>query len=505
MEIKITSGGVIDNSDILHKHLVYNHLTNPDMKWDQLIQYAERRYLFTMLVSGVDSPFQSYKGQAPAKGDKSTIKTVIKPLPQGTGTDNKYWKFAVMGPVCRETVITKFIGTPTKGDTTRGGVFTAVAKDNTLKHQMNVQFPNGKYARIMREGRVQGDGGVILDFQCYPGDTFDKNTWMMGKSTVFGSFTTVGERSRMGYANFYTPDSYINHTTTQRKAFSISGDAAAQGIVWYELQGKKGFSYVAEKTVRQQFLFEDEDQKWNGISTMRDQFGNLLSNPSMYDEKGEPIIAGDGFNEQIRGFNEFVASDSDGLPSMDDISDMLNQLEQGRDNDDPTPWYCITGAAGMAKARKIGQQLNQQMNIQYHMELDPNSQTYGGQKIGTGYNIITLNINGKQVIFVENPTLNNLRKHPAVGPNGESVASATMTFMDKGHAGSQDNAVEIRTREGNGINRNLVYGWFDGMTGGPEKPLHPGDFKSFHMLKENMVCVYRPKANGIIRPNVSLW
>ena len=51
----------------------------------------------------------------------------------------------------------------------------------------------------------------------------------------------------------------------------------------------------------------------------------------------------------------------------------------------------------------------------------------------------------------------------------------------------------------------MIFEWFEGMTGKPGKSDHPGDFSAFHMFKENMVCVYRPKSNGIIYPNVALW
>lgn len=504
MEIKITSGGVLDKSDINLKHLVYNHLVDPKVGWDKLIMYAEKRYLFTMLVSGVQ-PGQANWGHGPVSGDKSTVRTIIKPIPQGPGTSDKFWTFSVMGAIARETVILRQVGTSALGSSARGGTFTLVAVDNTLKNQMNVVFPNGKYARIMREGMPNADGSVTLDFQCYPGDTFDWNTWMLGKNTAFGSFSTVGERSRQGYSNFFTPDKYINHTTTQRKAVNLSGDAQAQGIKYYEAEGRKGFTYVAEATVRQQFLLEDEDQKWNGISTMRDDYGNLLKDPSQYDEKGEPIIAGDGFINQIRGYNETIASGSDGLATLSDITDMIKALDAGRDHDNANPWYCITGSAGMDKAAELGRLLNQQMGIQYHVSLEKSSGVYGGQKVEAGFNTITLNISGKQVIFIENVQWNNVRKHPIVTANGASFQAATMIFMDISPAGEYENAVEIRARQGNGIDRNLVYSWFDGMTGGTEKPLHPGDFSAFHILKENMVCVYRPKSNGIIWPNAAMF
>lgn len=504
MQIKITTGGKIDSDGILHQHLVYNHLTNPKAGWDGLIMYAEKRYLFTMLTSGLSSPTQAYKGVGPSKGDATAVKTVIKPIPQGGTTSELYWAFSIMGKVQRASRIVRFIGTPTPASAGRGGLFTMVAADNTIKHQMNVLFPNGKLARVMREGRVNGDGTVILDMQCYPGDTFNQNSWMMGKNTVFASFTTVGERSRHGYSVFYTPDKYINHVTKQRKGFSISGDAATQEIVWYEANGVKGFSYVAETWARQQFLLEDDNQKWDGVSTMRDQFGNLLQDPGMYDEKGEPIIAGDGYLEQIKGYNDMIASGSDGLPTLDDVRDMLGQLDEGRDHDNSDPWYCVTGRGGMRAAAEIGKQLNQQMGITYHMNLDPNSQTYGGQKVANGFNMVTLNVDGKTIIFVENVQWNNRDKYPAVGPNGETIKGSTFHFMDLSDMGDK-RGVEIRARAGNGRNRNMIFEWFEGMTGKPGKSDHPGDFSAFHMFKENMVCVYRPKSNGIIYPNVALW
>lgn len=506
MQIKVYSGGTIDDDTILQKHLVMNHLLNKTIGWDGLIMYAEKRHLFTMLVSGLESSTQAFKERAPEPGNKDphALRTIIKPLPRGKDTSDMFWKFSIMGKVQRATKILRFLNVPTKGSNARGGTFTAVAKDNTIKHQMNVLFPCGKIARVQREGRVLADGSVIIDFQCYPGDTFDKDTWMMGKDTVFASFSTVGERSRHGYTVFFTPDSYINHITKQRKGFTISGDAAAQGIVWYELGDKKGFSYVAEAWARQQFLLEDENQKWDGVSTMRDQFGTLLDNPGIYDEKGEPVISGDGYIEQCRGYNDMYASGIDGMATLEDVEDMLNALDAGRDHESSDPWYCVTGAGGMKVASRIGIQVNKNLGISYNVQLDPNNQTFGGQRISNGFNMVEVNVNGKTVRFVENTQWNNKEKYPAVTREGYTIKGSTLHFMDmsdfKGNKG-----VEIRARVGNGLNRNMVFSWFEGMTGGPERPLHPGDFRSFHMFKENMVCVYKPKSNGTIYPNVSLF
>ena len=101
MQIKITTGGKIDSDGILHQHLVYNHLTSPKAGWDGLIMYAEKRYLFTMLTSGLSNPTQAYKGVGPSKGDATAVKTVIKPIPQGGTTSELYWAFSIMGKVQR--------------------------------------------------------------------------------------------------------------------------------------------------------------------------------------------------------------------------------------------------------------------------------------------------------------------------------------------------------------------------------------------------------------------
>lgn len=504
MEIKITTGSKLDTSNIMHQHLVFQHLANPKSGWDGLIMYAERRYLFTLLVSGLSNPEQRAYGFTPTKGDKAAIKTMVKPIPEGELVDNLYWKFSVMGKVARSTRVIRAIGQPTKSSASKGGTFTLEVADGTIKHQMNVFFPNGKIARVMYTPRPTGTGSFYCDFECYPGDEFSWASWMLGKNSIYGSFSTVGERSREGYTNFFFPDSYINHVTKQRIGFTISGDAETQGIVWYETEGKKGFTYVAETIARRTFLLQDDDQKFHGISTMRDSFGNLLSTPSMYDEKGDPIVAGDGWIEQIRGYNEFIASGSDGMPTEDDLYDMVTSLDEGRDHDSDEPWIVITGAPGMKAAKEVARKININDNIQYTMSLDPNSTEFGGQKVSTGINMIIINIGGKQVRFVENPQFNNREKYPWLDGQGRSVMNSTWFFMDRSNLPNGRQSVEIRARGGNGRNRNLIYGLFAGMTGGPDKPLHPGDFSSFQMFKENMTCVYRPKANGIIRPNISL-
>ncbi|PLX03474.1 MAG: hypothetical protein C0594_10380, partial [Marinilabiliales bacterium] len=402
-----------------------------------------------------------------------------------------------------EIIGTAPVGTPTAGSQSAGGFFSLKMKDNYLQPDMNAIFYNGKMARV--QGFRSAPGYYIYTFQTFPGDTFSWSTWVgaqPGAKTLFGGYTTHGERSLKGFGRSHYPDQYINHMTIQRKGAAITGDANAERILWYMIQKgdqmSKGWLYWIEMQARAQFLLEDEFQKWWGKSTMKDSLGNLLTTPSMSDpETGMPITAGDGLIEQIKGANDLEASGSDGLAEWDDFSDLIREVKKHTNDTGGRLFYIVTGADGMEnvhnKALSHGiTNYNLTQNI-------TQSNKPGGGTPSIGFNFQTLNILGQTLVFVENPMMDDAEKFPRRLSNGRLAMSNTYYLVDASRNETGRPNIEIRTRGRRGVNRNMVYYYLNGMTG-DGKPMTAVDAKEFQMLKENMFVIYNTKSCGIISP-----
>ena len=505
MKIQISKGAPITDDNIYQHHLVTNHLNKPDGNIDKVIMYAERRHLMTLLTSGVRSGKYAFKGYLPSNEGK-TVKTEIKQIPKGEMISSTAWKWKTMGRIQKasEVVGNAAVGSIIPGTSSMGGYFSLTLADNYLKPQMNTLFPNGNIARVISTPKTLGPKKFLYKFQTFANDTFDFATWFIGsnsRKTVFGGYSSVGERSRRGYANFHTPDSFIQHTTKQRKSFDLSGDALTENVYWYEAAGEKGFAFEGEVQSRAQFLLEDETKSWEGRSTMRDKYGNLLATPSQHDEKGDPIIAGDGFIPQIRGANDFEGSGSFGLWTYEDLEDMVRSLKKKGDYNPQDPKIAVTGTDGIAWLDIIATQRAKDLNVTINI-------TGNGEGLELGYKFRKFTILGETVIFVENPQFDDDEKYPAkLATNSGSfgIKSSTVYFMDMSAGMDGRNNVEIRSRGRAGINRNMFYAWFNGFTGRKgAKPMNPVDAEEFHMMKETALAVYRTETNGILEPNLTM-
>ena len=484
--------GRVDENEANHLHLVRNHLLRPQDNIDRVIQYAERRHLMTFLTAGV----REGRYTAPGYYGIDTADTVVKQVPQGELTSSMAWSYKVMGRIQKPSVILGEIGTASLATSDTGAIFTLKMRDNMLWPGMNAIFPNGKLARVQNKP-AQVPGGYITRFQSKPGENFDYTTWigfMSGEKTCFGGYSTYGERSLRGYGKVFYPDTYINHMTLQRKSMSISGDAHTEEVVWYEIDGKKGWTSEAEIQTRVTFGLEDEFQKWWGVSNMRDSNGNLINLPTHFDEEtGEPITEGDGFIAQIQGANDMDTSGVSGKPTYQDFVDMYNAIKNKSDRQDNL-LYAITGTEGMSDARDVIESrfigLGGQTNIAAGTE---------GSNLPIGFNFNTLRVGGGKIIFVENPMMNDEYKFPARLSDGTLRMSRTFYFLNQTPDETNRPNVEIRTRGRGGINRNYVMLWKNGMTGDGQAQ-EPIDAKEYHILKQNMLVVYDTKTCGILTP-----
>ncbi len=498
-KIQIVEGTWGDESTT-HLNLTNANALDPSKGYDKVITYAEKRYLMTFITAGATN------GAFTVARTTDAYKTRIPQVPKGELIDGKAWKYNIMGRIQRAAEILGEapVGTPTAGTNSAGGFFTLKMKDNYLQPDMNAVFYNGKMARVSGTPR-NAPGYWLYTFQSFPGDTFSWATWVgiqPGRKTLFGGYTTHGERSLKGYGRSHYPNQYINHMTIQRKGAAITGDANAERILWYMIkkgnQMSKGWIYWIEQQARAQFLMEDEYQKWWGKSTMKDSLGNLLNTPSMIDtETGLPITAGDGAIEQIKGANDIEASGTDGLAVWDDFSDLIREVKKHANDTGGRLFYFITGADGIENIHNQAA-LYAKNNFNLTQNVVQTS-AIGGASPAVGFNFQILNIHGQQCVFVENPMMDDAEKFPRRLSNGRLAMSNTYYMLDASRNETGRPNIEIRTRGRQGVNRNMVYFYLNGMTG-DGKPMTAVDAKEFQMLKENMLVMYNTKSSGIISP-----
>ena len=496
-KIQITEG-VWNTSDCTTDlNLTQAHAKDPAAGYDKVIMYGEKRYLMTFIAAGATN------GAFTVARTTDSYKTRIPSVPQSELIDGNAWRYKIMGRIQKASTILSQVGNVTEATTTVGGWFQLKMRDNLLVYGMNAIFYNGKMARVMAQP-TGGKGAYIYQFQAYPGDTFSYATWVtpqIGEKTCFGGYTTYGERSLTGYGRTFYPEDFIQHFSIQRKGQAITGDANANRVLWYAVKGvpgAKGWIYWIEAQARSQLLLEDDFHfKW-GRSTMKDTAGNLLAAPSMIDqETGMPIYAGDGLYPQIEGANDMETSGTNGKAVWDDFVDQVKALKRRSNSDGGQLYYCVTGLDGMST---VNSQAHLYAKDNFNMTFNVNqTDAIGGAGPPIGWWFQRINVEGCQVHFIVDPMMDDEERFPRRLSDGTLAMSNTFYFIDASPDNTGKPNVEIRTKGRDGVNRNMIYFYENGMTGDGE-PKSAVDGKEFQMLKQNMFVIYNTKSCGILSP-----
>ena len=473
------------------------------------IQYAERRFTFTLLTSrGYLNGGSATMGYIPTSmGESATVSTKIPTIQDGT-RDRAEVKYRIMGRNRRAVSVvgTAVFGASTAASQTSGGFFSVILATKEVNPTQIVEFPTGKTARVHGEPRKNPTGpGYIYTFQTFAGESFVWASWMgngASNKTVYASHNTVGERSRKGYMSWLLPDTYINHSSTMRKGFGMSGDALTEaGCRKYSMNDGngqfEGYSWTSETMMREQFNQDIDNWAWDGKSTMRDQFGNLLLSPSQVDEKGDPIYAGDGVKEQIRGSNDVVASGTDGLPVWDDIEDLITTSRDRRDPGEMGELVLVTGPKGGDLVLKL---YAQNQKAQYGIVTNYN---VSGKVVDVPYlRADSIYVGGETVYVVIDPRMGDKQHYGSARlSNGRPFKEYEMYLLDFGTKNGKQN-VAMETIDNNFVNREYVLGKFDGMTGlKGSKPTGPADEFSMEVLSQRIVTVRDPKNCGLLEIN----
>jgi len=464
--------------------LIANQAKYPAIR--KVLEYVDQRAVTTLLVSGAVGPYGI-----------QNVPTKLNRLDSSKNIGNNAYQFDVMGRIQKNTVINSQVGA-----TAADGTFFLSLMDNYLVPGMNALFNGqGFQARVM--GLPTGSAGnYVYEFKSPDGAVFNWTTHVAGQGsvkTVMGGYTSYSEGSLRGYSRSHFPDSFINHTTIQRKSEKITGTAASN-ILWLEYEGPKGaakgWMYEQIRQATAQSTMEDEFQKIHGKSTMKSLTGQLLTQSRLIDkETGLPIIQGDGIIEQISGGNETYGSGASGEATADDFTDMMIQLEKKSNKYTGMSWVCITGTDGYANAQIQMQKLagNQHVYI-----TQPTNQTsdIGGQEVNVGFHYKSFNVNGNTVWFIKHPMWDDESRFTARGANGKLLQSSMYLFLNMGTDNERN--VDVLTKGANGISRGNITGYINGMTGSPETIMSEEDAVKYMYLKEDLAIVYNTTSCGII-------
>lgn len=471
--------------------LIANQAQYPEIR--EMLDYANRRALTTLLTSGVVTPY----------GINTDEKTKIPSVDtKGKGIGNNGYQFRVMGRIEKPSVILAQIGA-----TSADGSFTLRMQDRHLNKGQVCMFNGGRFmAQVMSQPRGNSGSGYIYDFQAPSGDLFVYATHVGGQSgtkTCFGAYTSFGEKSLKGYGDSKFPDMFINHMTTQRSTVAITGDAASS-ILWYKytsVSGKEANGWMYEELNQQQakFVVENERQKLFGVSSMKNADGTIRAVSRLTDpETGLPITAGDGWEEQVAGGNVLTASGVNGQPTIEDYRDMNKTLEKKGDKVSGFEFIYITGTDGYANFQTEAVNLAGNQNIQFMDNITQDGKP-GGAAVSVGYNFAAININGNKGLICKHPLFDDDQLFTERMADNSGIKMSSTVFVMTVNNGTSKN-MEILHKAANGVDRSMVQAKLNGLTGTSETIITEEDAMKFAILKQDMLVVFNTQTCGIIYP-----
>lgn len=490
-QISVTRGQFTNECTVTND-LIQNQADYPQIR--EMIDYVQRRQLTTLLTSGVVTP---YGINAKTKTRIPDVETKSKPIGANA------YQFRIMGRIEQTSEIVGQVGASGSD-----GSFSLKMRDNSLQKGDNPTFYGGrKKARVMT-GPIASGGGYIYTFKTPSQEVFDYSVWVApqtGTKWCFVTDTSFGEKSLKGYGYSKFPDMFINHMTIQRQSISISGDANAQ-VLWYNFtnaaNGKsaKGWMYEEVAQLRAKESARHERAAWFGVSTMKDASGDLLATPNQIDpDTGQPIIAGDGFEEQIAGGNVAYGSGTNGQPILSDYIDMMQTLQLKGNMTTGYTWLLVTGTAGYFNWQDVAPALNVQQGVTL-MQVETQVEKAGGAEVGVGYNFSRINFGGNTMICVQHPMFDDPLAYPQLTTDGKSVLGSTV-FMFPLNQG-EDYNMEMLHKAANGVDRSFIEAKLNGMTGAAEAIISQEDAMTYAVLSQKMLNVYNTQLCGVIYPTV---
>ncbi len=470
--------------------LIKAGIARPEIRME--MEYTNQRTITSLFASGNVTPYGINNTE------RAKLTDLDKMATKAVGANA--WQFPVMGKLDKASTILGQVGS-TQAD----GRFQLRIKERTTLYDGMVCMFNGNMFMAQVEGNPQGNevSGWIFSFKSLGNVTFDYATHVArqaGTKTLMGMYTGYSEGSKRGHSYSSTPSIYVNWTTTQRKTVEITGDAASQ-VLWYTFTSSngtqsKGWMYQAIQQNQALFIKEDEMQKIFGVTNMKDANGNALLIAPIDPNTGYGKTMGDGIVEQISGGLVVEGSSADGNWNLDDLTEAMTNLEQYTDKITGCKWGLITGTRGFGNFQAQAAQLGINTNINWMNTMGQDGKV-GGPDANVGYNFISINVNGNQMICIKHPLFDDPDMWTELGQDGNPVMSSFGILLDIGSQQSPN--MEVFYKSANGVNRKDVRASINGLTGDPGTSVSEEDFNKFAMLKQELIVLYRTKSCAIIK------
>lgn len=469
-------------------NLTENQLRKPIIR--DFLEYADKRAISTLLTSGAVGPYGV--GYVPTK---------IGKVDESKKIGSNAYQFDVMSRINMPSTINAQVGS-TEAD----GTFRLSIRENYLYPGMNVVFHGGNF-----QARVQGtptgsDGNYVFTFKSPDGTLFDYSVHVAPQGAVktcIGGYSSYGEKSLRGYGRTHYPDSFIQHMTTQRKSVGITGDGASD-VIWYEYIGEtgtmRGWRWEAERQAKAQLVMENEFQKWDGKSSMKNDDGTLRVKSRLIDpETGMDIVQGDGIMEQLYGGNETFGSGTNGEATADDFADILSTIRKKSNLLEGRSIVAVTGEDGMRTVQRELPTLAGSQNVQL-VQLVNQTSAPGGAKVDVGFNFTSYNVDGDQITFVKHPMFDNADLYTERGSDNKLLKSGQFVFLTMEVDGRKN--VEIMSKGAYGVDRSLVEGYINGLTGISQGALiSEEDMIKYACLKQDLIVMYNTTVGAVLHKN----
>ena len=355
-------------------------------------------------------------------------------------------------------------------------------------------------------GLIVGVSGTTYQVECIDAGSNAANEVVgrIGSAFPYGSSgADVGE-------NWAYPETHKNFLTIMRKKCTVTGKDATD-VTWIENNGSRLWYFTREQQLMDQFMYEQELQRWYGkrsiaspvsnyTSTNADIFSEDVSDQSLADGTEGRVIIGDGLLAQIDSSNQ--ATYTAGALTEDIITEFLAKLSLNATNSEGNEYLVYTGTEGRLAFHKAMKDLL----------IAPSGSYTGGSFSGVngdvelGANFTSYMALGNKITVAYCPVFDDNHMHGATsGTNafGDSrlKESAKMVFLDMGSTSGVNN-IELITKGADGMNRSFVKKYVTGM-------VNPYDANSMmaanaddkfecHVLAESGIVVRNPLSCGIL-------